>query len=996
MSVVAKLKEKKLRVRWHLDARLIKSSHLYDEKWYLEHNPDVAEFKIDPALHYLVRGGFEGRDPGPNFLSLWYLDTNEDVKRAGLNPLLHYLKWGRKEGRASFPRIIKVQGLYEYSKQRGGIVFEDEPERIYMRAPKLMGEFSGALQEGEALCPRPYVAVVEDSIVFGGENSILMDQDVMLSDELLEYNTREFGTKTARLKHHEGHPENILLAQYTEPKEEIEEGILLSCSHDYNYFHWLVECLPKLLLLDSLDAFKDVPLLIPDGLHKNLMVALERVNVNHRPVRLVNSGVSYRVKRLIVPSALSRIVDRYDGSPVFNRDIVLSHKWLRKIRDCLRGAAFDDTQPGRRIFLTRRKGLRALGNRDEVELALLQRGFELVELEGASLDVQIELFSQVSLVMAPTGAALTNLLFCRPGTKVVIFMSNHDVTNFYFWENLADIVGVDLEIVVGQRLFNSTGYYSVHDDYEVDPDLVLERAGYKHPPMNYSRYLHYRSLVQSIIARVSPWLDTDPPAGEAQQLRQFLGSLDDIVRAEIDQVKSSQEGGYWPVTKGDKLFIRYLNQALVAVHSVLIKPSPRSEEYRVLVDRLEQLLERLQTDHHPRIKAVFFAQERFTWPSLKSVYEAFAANPACEAQLVYVDFEHANTDASRDWFAEYREMNLPMVWSEAYDVSLESPDLAFFVKPYDGIPMQFYIDELGKVVRRPVYIPYFVNWMALKNIDFLIRYHFQLPLHEKAWKIFDAPDFILESHVRHGAGNGRNVELIGHPRFDIIPKLEQIRERIPATWKAKIAGRKVVLWNTHSFIADNNWSTFGTLGDQILEYFQTNRQLLLLWRPHPHFFNSLVNGGVMTSEQVDELIARVTDSENIILDRTPDYLSAFSVADALISDASSLLVEFLLTRQPVMYTYNEANESIVHEHLLPALYKACAWENVEAFLRMLVDGRDDRLGERMSVIETFMPNAGKRVGELIMKRCIEDLTEEETQAGRVFSQNYAEGHREIA
>jgi capsular polysaccharide biosynthesis protein len=48
------------------------------------------------------------------------------------------------------------------------------------------------------------------------------------------------------------------------------------------------------------------------------------------------------------------------------------------------------------------------------------------------LDFQIKLFAQASMVVAPTGAALTNMLFCRPGTKVVIFMSNHETTNFYF------------------------------------------------------------------------------------------------------------------------------------------------------------------------------------------------------------------------------------------------------------------------------------------------------------------------------------------------------------------------------------------------------------------------------------------------------------------------------------------------------------------------------------------------------------------------------------
>jgi len=78
---------------------LIRSSELFDEKYYLAHNPDIAQAKIDPVFHYLRHGGFEGRDPGPNFSSNWYLMTYPDVKDTGLNPLIHYIKYGKEEGR---------------------------------------------------------------------------------------------------------------------------------------------------------------------------------------------------------------------------------------------------------------------------------------------------------------------------------------------------------------------------------------------------------------------------------------------------------------------------------------------------------------------------------------------------------------------------------------------------------------------------------------------------------------------------------------------------------------------------------------------------------------------------------------------------------------------------------------------------------------------------------------------------------------------------------
>src|SRR5215212_5092544 len=64
------------------DLLLVKSSGLFDETWYLNNNPDVALSETDALLHYLNNGGFEGRDPGPQFSSLWYLNRYEDVKKA--------------------------------------------------------------------------------------------------------------------------------------------------------------------------------------------------------------------------------------------------------------------------------------------------------------------------------------------------------------------------------------------------------------------------------------------------------------------------------------------------------------------------------------------------------------------------------------------------------------------------------------------------------------------------------------------------------------------------------------------------------------------------------------------------------------------------------------------------------------------------------------------------------------------------------------------------
>ncbi|MBF7052330.1 hypothetical protein IOC61_03240 [Halomonas sp. KAO] len=82
--------------------KLLQESELFDAGWYLATYPDVKQVKkysLSPHEHYLMYGGFEGRNPGPTFDSAFYLAQYPDVAASQTNPLVHYLLYGHKEGR---------------------------------------------------------------------------------------------------------------------------------------------------------------------------------------------------------------------------------------------------------------------------------------------------------------------------------------------------------------------------------------------------------------------------------------------------------------------------------------------------------------------------------------------------------------------------------------------------------------------------------------------------------------------------------------------------------------------------------------------------------------------------------------------------------------------------------------------------------------------------------------------------------------------------------
>ena len=122
----------------------------------------------------------------------------------------------------------------------------------------------------------------------------------------------------------------------------------------------------------------------------------------------------------------------------------------------------------RRLFVSRGGArLRRLKNEEGLRPALTKRGFEWFTPRADDHRSQVEAFRSARIVVTVHGAALTNLLFCRPGTLVVeLFPSNH-IKSTYCW--LAMRLGLRYRPVIG-----SAGDYL--QGFTVDVDEVLAQV----------------------------------------------------------------------------------------------------------------------------------------------------------------------------------------------------------------------------------------------------------------------------------------------------------------------------------------------------------------------------------------------------------------------------------------------------------------------------------------------------------------------------------------
>jgi len=213
-------------------------------------------------------------------------------------------------------------------------------------------------------------------------------------------------------------PTNPLRLRFLAPPRRRTGSVaIVTCTMPYNYYHWLIEALPRLALYERAGIRADRFYAPVDDKFQRQSLRLLGIDPGRVEPATANRHV---VADTLVASSLRRDATRWKTD-------FLHHRLTRGL-----DAA---SAPSLRVFVSRRhRGKRTLTNDDAVFRALKPLGFRRFDLESLSVAEQIRLFFDAACVVAPHGAGLTNIVFCRPGTKVVEINTPYriNVTCFYW------------------------------------------------------------------------------------------------------------------------------------------------------------------------------------------------------------------------------------------------------------------------------------------------------------------------------------------------------------------------------------------------------------------------------------------------------------------------------------------------------------------------------------------------------------------------------------
>lgn len=390
-------------------------------------------------------------------------------------------------------------------------------------------------------------------------------------------------------------------------------------------------------------------------------------------------------------------------------------------------------------------------------------------------------------------------------------------------------------------------------------------------------------MLNKIKKNVLPMLDTLGDALTqylAQPMDELLGGITQFVDAINVSVQGESEEA---LALSEQLKASLTNPVIAEVERFY-------NEYCTIIENLPV-----------QYKVVFLPYYDNTWDSLASVYEAFAADPIFVTEIVIIPIRRNTPTGWKIVYEDYlTPQGIPNTPFSSYSFENDLPDFVFYNNPYDGVNIEKFQSHVIKpYVGCMVYVPYFLYRHEFQNkqrLEAEIEQYTHLSGHDNA-DVFVVQGKSFLKTFAHRSQNGKKMVCLGNPKIDNLYTHMGSYPRYPE-WDKVTQGKTIFMLNTHYTTVING--SYQNFLPTVLDFFERNDDLALIWRPHPQSF--LILGENAESSYCIEwkrCLERVNNHERMILDRTASGTSALMYSDAVLSQSSSIVAEAIFADKPI-------------------------------------------------------------------------------------------------
>lgn len=348
--------------------------------------------------------------------------------------------------------------------------------------------------------------------------------------------------------------------------------------------------------------------------------------------------------------------------------------------------------------------------------------------------------------------------------------------------------------------------------------------------------------------------------------------------------------------------------------------------------KLRKLSEKGVSQHIP-IRVVFLGQKPVIWIKIKSIYDSMLEDERFEPVILAIPENIGNINMNTyKYFSGIYGSDVVNAYQENtwFPIKELKPDYVFYQEPYDNyLPPEY---QSGNVIRyvKTLYVSYaFMLDENLKSIcmnKLFFRNLYCYFAENNLWAEFNV-NRLKKSHKK---GYQKTVN-IGYPLFELFMR------RKPTTCIQRTS--KIVLW-TPRWSEDVGGSNFFNFKDEIVKLPEKYPDLKIIFRPHPMLFDHFIEKNRITKEDAGAYLQKFKDNAFLEYDTSNDYMDMFWDVDILLTDISSIIVEFFLTGKPIIYCDTGVLPDTFFAELLKGMYIVSDWQEAEQKLNELLQGND--------------------------------------------------------
>lgn len=369
-----------------------------------------------------------------------------------------------------------------------------------------------------------------------------------------------------------------------------------------------------------------------------------------------------------------------------------------------------------------------------------------------------------------------------------------------------------------------------------------------------------------------------------------------------------------------------LCESLYVCHKKILEGTISKQDWLYVQDEIKTIETQLELDLSDKIEMVFLPYKASMWDSLESVWKAACKREECEAYVVpipYFDKTEEGGFGQEHYEIDQYPDDVPTINYEEYNMEERCPDIVFIHNPYDDynrvttIHPNYYVKELKQYVGKVVYIPYYVSNEF--NPSDLIVQRTKEPFIMTPGVIFSDYTIVQSENMKRLYINvlekkcpdsvapnwEKRILGLGSPKVDRVLQTRRDDNRLPKEWKEKIYGlngkrKRVVFYNTSLADLLNCDNMLDKIEDT-LQFFEKQEDVVLWWRPHPLYEETLESILPMLVERYHAIIKKYKDNKIGIFDAGMDLDWAIAETDAYYGDGSSVSILFKYANKPVMY-----------------------------------------------------------------------------------------------